>query len=427
MKKISKIVLCSALLIGLISCESSSEKEYTVDFANKTQKTEFKVDASGSQFEFDIVSENEWIARTGASWLQVSPAKGEGGQHTVKVKVSANNEGSERDAVVHIIAGLVDKQVKFAQTAADMLNVKEKTESFSDKGGKFQIIVSHNYDYEIKNDANWIKKAETRAWETDLLEFEVAPNLNLEARNAIISICSKTDASHSFNVKIEQAGFWIGHKPGEKVEPGFYVAFIYNGKEYARSLEYYKELAGDKKPYGVLISNKDHQFVMALEDCKLKKGNAMWSIPSDIQIKGEHMIVSSDLGYGDAQKNVAPKAYHGKECTATILKWRDAEEGRKTPPATIASEYEYADVKNWYLPSSGELCMIFDGDNINEARKILKEIGGKDFSTYLYYWSSSQCGTPQYAWMWMYNENKIASNKKSNDKPFYLLRAAHSF
>lgn len=96
--------------------------------------------------------------------------------------------------------GIVDKEDSW-------LILSQKDFTFPDSGGKIEVELQHNVEYEIaiENDgSDWIKGNNTKAYlETDRLEFIVEPNEDYDARYARIVIKDK-GSSHTEYINVSQ-------------------------------------------------------------------------------------------------------------------------------------------------------------------------------------------------------------------------------
>ena len=74
----------------------------------------------------------------------------------------------------------------------------------SDKGGKFDVPLKHNKDFEVIIEESWVRRIETKAYLEDaVLHFEVDPNESVDERYTIIRI-KDSGSSYSESVKLTQ-------------------------------------------------------------------------------------------------------------------------------------------------------------------------------------------------------------------------------
>lgn len=576
----SRIITSIMIVMAMFAMSSCSDSDNPdrIELADKSQR-EIVLAQVKSQISVSFESENAWSAVTQASWLRLSPASGEGGDATLLISADTNNEVNQREATVDIVSGDVKETIHVVQAQKDALVIAKEAYLIDSDGGKLDLYVGHNLDFEMKCQAEWIHVDKTRAYEEtvvsvmvdenesyddrvadiifklkgknieqkvnirqsqkaglvvdqdkyersfnheaqkiyiriktnteykvkiegasnwltqstttralepEMLSFDMMENKSTDMRSAKIIISSEdiervvvvhqsgipvlkidkdedeisweggeikvtvttnldfetiinkcdwihvvdTRAEHvednvvtlkvdknegaksrSTNInfkpvktskpdawiKITQTSRKLDYEEGDKLPAGVYVAYIVDGRKHAIITENY-ETSDDKTPFGVLVSDGEHQVVVSL---KSSKNDMSFQYPVEF-IDG---LTTKD------EADEAKTDFDGRKNTEVIINWRDAEEGRTADAATFASEYEYAGVSGWYLPSAGEGLLISkESWSIYAA---FNKIGGDTDSIFVNFWSSTQ-KSATHGWKWGEGNYDVSSNNKNS-------------
>ena len=131
-------------------------------------------------------------------------------------------------------------------------------------------------------------------------------------------------------------------KPGDKINSGAYIAFIKEGKLMAIDKENYENVKGEKKIIGSLVSDGTHSFIISCKGF----------------ISGKFMSANVPIPEIDyiAEENVG-EDFEGRKNTEVMKKFIAESEYTSTMIERLTA-YEYAEVKNWYVPAGGEMLMI---------------------------------------------------------------------
>ena len=125
---------------------------------------------------------------------------------------------------------------------------------------------------------------------------------------------------------------------------------------------------------GILVIEDDHKIMVALEDS-----------PEDLLWSKERKLVNEPI---EEEGDVASDFNGEKHCINL--------NSPDFPAAYYCKTYNKGG-RSWYLPSSGELWMIYN--HFEEIQSALETVGGKKFVTswfegYPVYWSSTECSFP---------------------------------
>ena len=145
---------------------------------------------------------------SGATWCKASATSGSKGTANVKFTVDENTGYDDRSVSVTIKAGSVSKTFTITQKGADALLVTTNKYEVAQEGGKIEVEVKANINYELaisETAKDWIteSKSKGRALTTYKHTFEITANEESEKREGEITFKSGDKVE---NVKIYQAG-----------------------------------------------------------------------------------------------------------------------------------------------------------------------------------------------------------------------------
>ena len=187
------------------------KSEITLDNGIVTNGLSFGV-AQGEQ-SVSFTTNTNWtlsIAATtgGSTWCKASATSGSKGTANVKFTVTENTDYDDRSVSVTIKAGTTSKTFTITQKGADALLVTTKKYEVAQAGGKIEVEVKANIEYQLavsETAKDWIKETQSksRALTTKKHTFEIAENEEVEKREGEITIKSGDKVE---TVKVYQAG-----------------------------------------------------------------------------------------------------------------------------------------------------------------------------------------------------------------------------
>ena len=183
--------------------------EITLDSSIVSNGLSFGV-ASGEQI-VSFSANTNWtlsVASTtsGATWCKASATSGSKGNATVKFTIDENTSYDDRSVSVTIKAGTASKTFTITQKGADALLVTTNKYEVAQEGGKIEVEVKANINYELaisETAKDWITESKSRALTTHKHTFEIALNEDSEKREGEITFKS---ADKVETVKVYQAG-----------------------------------------------------------------------------------------------------------------------------------------------------------------------------------------------------------------------------
>ena len=185
--------------------------EITLDSSIVSNGLSFGV-ASGEQIVSFSTNTNWTLSfastTSGATWCKASATSGNKGNATVKFTIDENTSYDDRSVSVTIKAGTASKTFTITQKGADALLVTTNKYEVAQEGGKIEVEVKANINYELaisETAKNWIteSKSKSRALTTYKHTFEIAANEESEKREGEITFKSGNKVE---TVKIYQAG-----------------------------------------------------------------------------------------------------------------------------------------------------------------------------------------------------------------------------
>lgn len=215
------------VIVGLSSCkkeivgpDNNPETPDTPASEYIVSNLSMSIPAEGGDCSFSFKTTDTWTASVingrADGWLTFSPTSGMSGNVTVMVTASKNEGYEDRSATLRIVSGKNTTDLLITQKQKDALLVNATKYEVPEDGGDVSIEVKSNvnYDYTLEDADGWLTEntAKTRAMETRILSFVVAPNESTDRREGRIVF---TDGNLKEVVSIYQGAA----KAPEKTDP----------------------------------------------------------------------------------------------------------------------------------------------------------------------------------------------------------------
>ena len=171
-----------------------SQNEYVVSSNGET----ISIDVSSNvDVSVEISSDVDWITENTTRATSTN---------TYHFDISPNEDYEQRSAEIMFTnkENNLSEVVKVTQTQKNALVVAKDSYTVDSEGDQIEIEVGHNIDFDVEISADWITKADTRAFVTDKLTFVIAENTDAENREGKIYFKSKNGALTQ-TVKVYQA------------------------------------------------------------------------------------------------------------------------------------------------------------------------------------------------------------------------------
>ena len=185
--------------------------EITIDSNIVTNGLSFDAETGEKYLSFSVNA--NWtlsIASTtsGTTWCKASATSGSKGSSKVKFTVDENASYDDRSVSITIKAGTVSKTFTITQKGADAMLVTTAKYEVAQEGGKIEIEVKANIDYQFvvsETVKDWITetKSKSRGLTTYKHSFDIAMNEDAEKREGEITFKSGDKVE---TVKVYQAG-----------------------------------------------------------------------------------------------------------------------------------------------------------------------------------------------------------------------------
>ena len=198
-------------ILAMLTCiwASCSEEPIIPEIIIETNHLSF--DAAKGERSVSFSSNTNWTLSVtstigGTTWCKASVTAGSKGSTTVTFTVNENTEYDDRSALVTINSGSISETFTITQKGADALLVSTNKFEIAQEGGKIEIEVKANIDYQFsisENSKDWITESRSRSLTVSKHIFEIAPNGELEKREGEIFFKS---GDKEVTVKVYQEG-----------------------------------------------------------------------------------------------------------------------------------------------------------------------------------------------------------------------------
>ena len=169
-------------------------------------KNDIVVSAESGTLSFEILSNVEFtVSAPNVDWLRATTTRGLT-THTLHYEYDANSSYDSRVAYIVVTNTKNNKSetITITQVQRDALVLAKDSYTVDSEGDQIEIEVGHNIDFDVEISADWITKADTRAFVTDKLMFVIAENTGAENREGAILFKSK-NGTLTQTVKVYQA------------------------------------------------------------------------------------------------------------------------------------------------------------------------------------------------------------------------------
>lgn len=204
MKKIRLLIaiLLAVMCVGVISCgddELKEEPQEPIKDELTISNTSFIFEAIGGEQTLSLSTNRDWtitVANTanGENWCTATPLNGKAGENNIQIRIAENKGYDDRNVSLTIEAGSVRRTVVINQKQKDALTLTANKFEVSKNGGKINVEVKANIQYEViisETSKSWISQsAKTRGLTSNNLSFDIAPSEEYNKRTGEIIIQS---------------------------------------------------------------------------------------------------------------------------------------------------------------------------------------------------------------------------------------------
>ncbi len=165
MRRYLNMIVASAALLTIVSCEEVFEDEMPIQFIPKGEVTyddsflEIYIDGNGGEFEFPFTTNDEWALLSSRDWLTFEgDSDGAAGENSVKIIVAKSYEDNEREASLIFVVEKLREKVRVVQGKARLA-----CPALSDYGvlsnaeQELKVEIDYNMSFEIEINGGEIK------------------------------------------------------------------------------------------------------------------------------------------------------------------------------------------------------------------------------------------------------------------------------
>lgn len=210
---------------GLVKVDEQSWRRDNVYSTLTITQAEAGVTGEDKQINFDVNGETKttdisadvsWTSHVSdASWLSVSPEKGNMGDAKVQITALANESAKSRSGYVYVRIGYTDKLAIPVYQDGILLSSDVEKMDFSAGAGTKQLTLSSNIGWKVQSvSASWISvdPMEGEASDAATVNVKVQNNPNVEQRTGTI-VLGKEGFSGNLTIKVTQTGKLFGQLP----------------------------------------------------------------------------------------------------------------------------------------------------------------------------------------------------------------------
>lgn len=290
-------------MLAFVGCDDDDKK---VEPKPKDDKIEIAPESEtfgskGGTAEVIVTSSDKWTLAGDFDWVTPSALSGKDGD-IVKFKVDPNETDQDKTAVYTFTVG--KKQAKYtiickmAGTVVDKISISPKEEHFDKNGGKVETIVTSSADWTLTGDYAWITPSAKSGKDGDLVSFQVDPNTEADAREAVYTF---TVGKETAELKISQDGGisvqLVSEKDVTVLEAGSQIEIRLNSEMNYRELTQAIEGGDGWLTYAVTLAGSD--------DCTARM---FFDVAPNEEYEARNAVITISAGKAQATVNVAQKA-----------------------------------------------------------------------------------------------------------------------
>lgn len=180
------------------------------------EEKQINFDVNGETKTTDISADVSWTSHVSdASWLSVSPEKGNAGTSKIQITALANESAKSRSGYAYIRIGNTDKLAIPVYQDGILLSCDVEKLDFASGADTKQLTLSTNMGWKVQSvSASWISvdPMEGEASDAATINVKVQDNPNVEQRTGTI-VLGKEGFSGNLTIKVSQAGKSFGELP----------------------------------------------------------------------------------------------------------------------------------------------------------------------------------------------------------------------
>ncbi len=218
-----KIALFIAFAIMAIACKP---EEQIVPEVNVLSETSMTIPTEGGSFNVEFNTNVPWTAsfKESCDWASISPAEGDAGEAGLRILVKSNDTPDLRMAIVVIKAQTAVGEITVSQLQKNALElVSEDNIAINGDAQEVKVTIAHNVPVEASFDVDWITLADTKAYQTSDLVFNVAENKTDAERVGHITLTTEDGLNAEVTVSQEVWVARLNVTPAVENQPAYFT------------------------------------------------------------------------------------------------------------------------------------------------------------------------------------------------------------
>lgn len=188
-----RIFFALVLLLGICVAFSSCQKAPELII---TSPSTIELTAEGGRGIITFTANRDWAIKTSDSWVSVSPASGTASDEiiTVYVQCIPNETYDNRTASVTITMETFSQVVGVKQAQSDAMIIETTEYIIGPDGGKLEIPIKTNVDFEVVPSVDWIHFTQTKGLDNRSIVLRIDTNDLVYRRDGEVTIKKKGGA-----------------------------------------------------------------------------------------------------------------------------------------------------------------------------------------------------------------------------------------
>lgn len=188
-------------LKGKVTCLLTVAQQAASVSGNSTETIEYP--AGGGAYELNITSDVAWNSQASASWLAMTPDKGDAGTTKVRVDAAANLSVSERNGFIQVLTDDYKALLIPVHQVGLYLKADVTSLTFGCDASSSKFNVESNYTWNVLVSDSWIHVTPASGTGVAEVQVSVDENLHEEGRRGSVSV---TNGVETRTIAVEQDG-----------------------------------------------------------------------------------------------------------------------------------------------------------------------------------------------------------------------------
>ena len=213
MKIISEKLLAGALALCFLALSCKEDPMMTLV---SPTLMEFSFDGGPATISFTV--NRPWTASASQNWCSIGQESGQGGEITIPLTVSANQDTDPRSCTITVKSEAATYYIAVKQAQRPALIPMSSRIDLEWSDNAFTLSTQYNQEYTVRIEGgDWLTRAETRSLSVGQEFFVAETNRTLAARS--VTVYMETEGA-SAAIEVVQGPYT--HRILEETDPGFY-------------------------------------------------------------------------------------------------------------------------------------------------------------------------------------------------------------